>query len=248
MAVLARVMEFQNQKQRCNDQYWHGEQIGGLQWSEGLGKGILSGVTNNGTADYDADAYFGTANLYLTVQSGPSREFFKNWVRNLIAPSGINYIQKPETGIAHQYGVSIAGFLGEFYLRPTHVSFINLSYGEGTCSATLIGWYSSIFPSGVPHPANGPFAVGGGHITNGCKVSGEDEVWDWASSPPSFSSGYMTWAIPERYLEDTGHWVEITTAPHRADIDSAGKKTIQKAGVGPFSKNLNDPTKGYEPD
>lgn len=82
--------------------------------------------------------------------------------------------------------------------------------------------------------------VGGGSITNGSRVLADDQVYDGASSPPNYANGWLIWDIPVRYNVGGGGWTVIDTATHRGDVDGAGKKTIQKDGVGPFSKNLAD--------
>lgn len=223
-------------------------QVGGLKWSEGLGKGSLSNVTNYGTADYDAGAYPGTANLYLSVQSGPSRESFRNYVRNITEPDAY-MIQEPNTGIWHEQGTASVGFKGYIYLTPMNVSFDNLQFREYSCPAILKGFYKDKYPDGYDHPIRSPVAVGSGNISTGCRVLGTDTVSTGPHTPPPpfKNNSSFTWVIPWQYLVSGGAWTEFTTATHVATMNKAGTATIEKHNVGPFTKALNDPNSPYYP-
>lgn len=219
-------------------------QAGGLQWTKHSGVGIVSNAGSGGTANYDAKDTAGGVTFHLTIQSGPSKDDYLYYSKTVVAPSNINFVRKPGTGIWHVQGLASVGFKGEYYLRPTNVSFYDLEFSEGSCSATLSGWYSLKFPSGYDHPEGAPAGVGLGDITYGCKVLATDTVSACDYPPPPYDTGSFIWPTPARYRA-YGDWSTITTATYRVDLDSAGKSTIQKAGVGPFSKNLNDPDSSY---
>jgi hypothetical protein len=70
----------------------------------------------------------------------------------------------------------------------------------------------------------------------------DDTVQSSSDQPPDYAIG---WDIPERYNVGGGGWTTIQNLQHRVDIDANGKKTIQKADVGPFSKNVDDVSSGY---
>lgn len=216
-------------------------QIGGLRWSEGLGKGSLSNITNNGTADYDAGAYPGTANLQLTVQSGPSQGAFKYYARTLVAPSDDYMIQKPGSGIRHTRYTCSAGFLGWSYLEPKDVSFENLYRREGTCTGTGTGYYANL--NGIVHPTGSWWSISSGNSSTGCRVLVDDEVY--SEKGPPYSNGQFDWPIPREYKADDGVAHAFTIANHNQVADPTGKCTIQKKGAGPFSKNANDPTSNW---
>jgi hypothetical protein len=202
-------------------------QVGGLRWSEGLGKGSLSNITNNGTANYDASAYPGTANLYLTVQSGPSREYFKNYIRIIVEPSGTRMTRVNPNNVWHIQWTASAGIKLYYWLDPTNVSFKYLTFGEGSCPATS-AW--GIFSTQGPHPQNTFGEIMGGNIVMGCRVSGEDHAWVQVI-PWDAGDGGFVWSIPTQYIDDTGTRNTFgSTQNHVPQVWSNGNATQSKGG------------------
>ena len=217
-------------------------QIGGLQWDLIDGPDSLTNITNNGTADYDAGPNAGSATFLLVVISGPSCGAFKTYGKTVVAPSGAYMIQAPGTGIWHVQGVGSVGFKGHIYLNPKDVSFSNIEFSEGSCSAIKTGFYVGKLPNN--HPQGNWFNVGGGNISTGCRVLATDTVSQAYSGP--FSNGTFTFNIPWKYrVGGSGDGIQFTTATHDQTMSSTGTTTIQKHGTGLFSKALNDPSSGY---
>ena len=158
------------------------DQMGGLLWIQVAGSGDLDDG-GSGLATYYCHWTTDSVTLRLTVQSGPSKDKYVDMGFSVIPPNGAIFVRKPGSGLRHFFGLSTCGFLGWAYLRPTHVSFTRIDYGEGTCDATLDGWFADKYPSGYPHPPNGPIEVGDGDSTDGCRVLGEDMVYSGASYP-----------------------------------------------------------------
>ena len=221
-----------------------GGTVGGLKWSRiGVG-GVSNENTSNGTSDYDAQETSAQVMLRLTVQSGPSKDDFRNYTRSVIAPSGGYMIQKPGTGIRHTVNTCSAGFLGISYITPNNVSFTNLQTREGYCTATASGFYA--YKNGQVHPAGGWNGVTDGNINTGCKEDyPEDEIWSGQPGPP-YSIGDFVWPIPVEYKADDGVVHTLTSNQnHHEQADTSGKCTISKYGTGPFSKNASDPSSSW---
>jgi hypothetical protein len=221
-----------------------------LTWARptGTALSLTTIAPTTGTARFTAGDVYGQVTLTLSDQNNNS----VTCNITVIPPSGVTYVQYPTNmTILHQQGLASCGFYGQASLQPTDVSFKNMSYGEDTCIAHTGGWYTNKNPkpAGLVHPADGPIPVGGGDINAGCVVTESDKATGVAVPPPNLAVGWFTWAIPQRYKVGTGAWHDIIvsgntifTFTHRVDLDATGKVTIQKGGVGPFSKNLNDAT------
>jgi hypothetical protein len=142
--------------------------------------------------------------------------------------------QKPYTPITHTHNTWSVGFTGQITVAPDTVSYKNVLFREGRAVATATGWLS---------PSNGDVhAVGSSHTITGTVVDCIDNVASGGGSAP-YSVGDFNWPIPWEASIDNGKtWVQFTTANHHATSSAAGVATISKAGAGPFSKNLADPT------
>jgi len=151
-------------------------------------------------------------------------------------------IQAPGTSIWHIQGSGSVGFKGWIYLLPKDVSFSNIEFSEGDCPSIKTGFYVGKPPNN--HPQGSWIFVGGGNISTGCPVLGEDTAAQLYYGP--FSNGTLTWNIPFKYrVGSTGNGTQFTTAIQHFNMSPTGTATVEKHGVGPFSKALNDPNSSY---
>jgi len=146
------------------------------------------------------------------------------------------------SNLRHTTGTAGVGFLGNIFLEPATVSFAGITFGEGTVNAVASGFYASF--NGLAHPADAFSSVGSCSSTSGCLISPTDMVDTNDKSGP-FSIGDFLWAIPWQYFVGSGSRTTFTTANHHQFTDAAGKASIEKAGAGPFSKNVSDPTSTF---
>lgn len=151
-------------------------------------------------------------------------------------------VQEPGTGIRHTMGLVGVGFKGRPYLEPRNVSFSNLTFREGTATGTGSGFYSSL--NGLTHPLGSFVSIGSCALATGCQILGVDMVDTGDKSGP-FSNGTFSWPIPWQYRVGTGSAQAFTTATHLQHATSTGAADIQKAGAGPFTKQVNDATSNF---
>lgn len=214
--------------------------FGGLQWRLVSGGGTLTGGTD-GMGTFTAPGSPATVVLRLEVASGPSQGSGQNYTISIIAPSGAHLTRF--SGLRHTQGLAGVGFQANIFLEPSDVSFANLFFAEGTVAAVASGFYA-VF-NGIAHsPTATPLSIGSCNITTGCQANGMDTV-DTNDKVPPFSIGDFLWAIPWQYKVNGGALTAFTTANHHQFTDAAGKASIEKAGAGPFSKNVSDPTSTY---
>jgi hypothetical protein len=134
------------------------------------------------------------------------------------------------------------GYLGNIFIEPTNVSFANVSFSEGAVNAVASGFYANF--NGLPHPQNSFGGDGGCNVATGCLVTPHDQV-DSNDKGPPFSGGDLLWAIPWQYWVGSASRTQFKTANHHQFTDATGKPSIEKAGAGPFSKNVSDSTSTY---
>jgi hypothetical protein len=228
-------------------------QAGGLSWYKKSGVGTVTATSGDvGTGTYDADDAVGTPKLALKVVNGPSKDQERTLDRNIIAPNDAEMTQQAGTGIRHEMSYIHVGFRGSIRLRPATVSFINLTFREGTVAAVASGCWAS--ENGRMHPVTGsPVSIGGCNSTNGCLVNGTDTIECAAIGPygfhPTYCTGDFVWDIPWEYSTDNGtHWTSFTTATHHQWAGTGvnlGRANIGKKGAGPFSRHATDPTSNY---
>jgi hypothetical protein len=220
--------------------------IGGLQWSISSGGGTLTGGTA-GTATYTAPVTTTTPPqpvtvvLKLSVVSGTSAGTSHSYTFTVIPPSGAHLTKF--SGLRHKMGFSGVGFEANIFLEPSNVSFSSLKFAEGTVAAVATGYYSTL--NGLVHqPTAVPPTIGNCNTATGCQANGMDTV-DTGDGVGPFAVGDFLWAIPWQYQTTSGSLVQFTVANQHFVANSTGAATVSKAGAGPFTKNVSDPTSTY---
>jgi hypothetical protein len=220
---------------------------GGLQWKIASGGGRLEAVTTDGTATFFAPEIPGAVTLKLEVQAGPSKGNGLSKNITIVAPSGGYEAKAFGTYIKHNQNTWSVGFLGEIYVLPKDVSFLNLRFVEEDIPAVATGWlYAPL--NGVSHyPDPIPRAIGSGNINTGSLVSREDGVWTGILRPnPTYGIGDVYWDIPWKYVTSSGNRGLIGIARQHATSDQVGTATIEKVGAGPYSRVPSDPTSDWQ--
>ncbi|HXM47985.1 MAG TPA: hypothetical protein VN956_08950 [Pyrinomonadaceae bacterium] len=217
-------------------------QLGGLQWVQDAGNGIIS-AGSDGTGTYNVSDAPGSATLKLKMLNGPSQDSGPVNNLNIVAPSD-GSVQK-FSGVRHFQNWWSCGYLGDIFISPTNVSFANLYFGEENVSANGTGWLS--FTSGIAHCQNGCLGlrIGFGNITSGARViSDGDQIFSGKyrdTEHGSYATGNESWTIPWDYsiTGNAGTWHSMTTVQQQATSTSTGKCTITKKGVS-VSRELGD--------
>jgi hypothetical protein len=213
-------------------------QMGGLSWLVSLGNGTISQNTN-GNFVYTAPNSPNTENIRIEVASGPSKGNGITYLKQVIAPNGAIGRQTPNTGVGHNQGLCDVGFSLEPFLFPTDVSFRQLSFAEGTVLPTTAnGYYSD--QANYWHPRMGPASIISCDIVLGCKADFQDGPQQRDGVPPC-TNGTFIWDIPWEYVLGTRQRIPFTTVRHHVFNIPNDKVTIEKAGVGPFTKAVSDP-------
>jgi len=101
-------------------------QIGGIQWAQTSGNGTLSNALTDGTASYDVPDSSGSATLQLKMVDGPSKDQGPITNITVLTPSG-GSVQK-FSGVRHFQNWWSCGFLGDVFVEPKEVSFLNLFF------------------------------------------------------------------------------------------------------------------------
>jgi hypothetical protein len=202
----------------------------------------LTGVATDGQATYNAPDTAQSVSLQLEVLDGPSKGTLVTSNISIVAPSSAYMVQEPGTGIRHTMGVSGVGFKGRIYMEPRNVSFNRLQFREGTVNGTGTGFYS--FLNNKSHDLGDWADIGSCALVTGCHVLGVDMI-DTGDKLGPYSNGTFTWPIPWQYRVGVGAAQSFTTGTHLQHINGAGTTDIQKAGAGPFTKLLNDPTSNF---
>jgi hypothetical protein len=211
-------------------------QAGGLMWTIDEGGGSLLGNTN-GIDTYTAPVTAGPVTLKLKVLTGPSKNRGPSPSRQIIAPSGAHMRKKPGTGVIHNQGNCSVGFLGEAFLHPKNVSFINIRFAEGNGTAVASGYYAA--NDGDVHQLGAENVVMNCNTSTGCYAFDDLVLTD---GPPPFSDGDFLWPIEWQYVTGSGDRTTFFIANHHQIATPTGRCTIEKAGAGPFTKNANAPT------
>ncbi len=175
--------------------------------------------------------------LKYKITSGPSKDRGPAFSIGVVAPTA-NCVQFNNCGCAapgcqlHIINDASAGFYMEIYFHPTNVSFHNLWFVEGSCPATVTGYWEG---RGSNHLLGSAISVGFGNITTGCPVA-FDTVAHKSNPPPysglTWSGGTWDWPIPWYYgFSGSVTGTQFTTANHHEEIDSNGTITISKKGI-----------------
>ena len=189
-----------------------------------------------------------TEQVALTVISGPAAGVNLATANlPLVAPFISYMVQVPGSTLCHTTGTASAGFRGNIFMLPADVSFSGLQWREGNGTGIGTGSFSGL--NGRIHPVTSTFmSIGTGNAATGCQVNTVDSV-STSSSSPSTSlfggtdwTGSFIWPISWQYQAPGGPVVPYMTAFHVATADRAGNTSQSKAGAGPFTRALGDPT------
>lgn len=214
-------------------------QMGGLSWRMIAGSGAVTQDSRNNFM-YTAPNFSSNETLRLEISSGPSKGNGFTYAKTVITPSGAVARQTPGTGVGHEQGYCDVGFSLEPYLLPTDVSFSRLGFAEGTVLPTTAnGYYAGL--AGYPHPPSGPAIVSNCDIVLGCKADFQDMPAILQGNPPC-TTGTFIWDIPWQYVIGATQFVNFSTARHHVYNTPPDRVNIEKAGVGPFSRAVSDPT------
>ncbi len=216
------------------------QQIGGLIWSVTSGSGTIS-PASEGSGTYTAPGFSSSETLSLSIVNGPSKGVAYTQTKTVVAPTGAVARLTPGTSVGHTNGNCSVGFSLQPYLLPTDVSFSELGFIEGAVAAQAFGYYSS--QNGDIHPISGPTVINSCDFILGCKADFTDQVSTDEPTTPC-STGSFTWAIPWMYVVGSNPLsaVPFYTATHHMFNTPPDKVSIQKAGLGPFTKAISDPT------
>jgi len=219
-------------------------ELGGLKWFIASGDGILIDTGgNDGRGLYTAPAVGGSATLELKVTSRANAGLVvASYAIEIVEPSDAVMMEKAGSGINHLHGTWSCAFLGEIFLLPKDVSFVNVLMGEGGAVASATGFLSSL--NGSPHLPGSMFTVGQGDFNQGCKVNTVDQVETGSLDPP-FSDGDFLWSIPWLFSVGGSAPKQFTIAEHHATSDASGRATISKKNAGPFSSLADDPSSSF---
>lgn len=214
--------------------------------------------------------------LRLTIQSGPSQGLFVERTFTVHTPVARMVAKAPWQ---HVQGKPSAGFTGDIYFDPKNVSFhyIQFQEGRGTMVAKQTGFREAqdmrLPPRQLPGQPSGYFAwegarvhahtpiwvsIGNGDTTNGCKLSGSDNVYTAPNPiwPNRYDGTYgenlrgketnvpseLTWPIYWRYkAEDLAQGVVSQQVKHHSTMDVNGTVITSKAGAS-ITRRVNDPT------
>ena len=220
-------------------------QAGGLEWTKGSDSqpGTVSNVNiDYGTADYDAEETDGTVWLKLKIKSGPSKDEWEGYQKDVILPTGTRMTRVNPNTVWHIHGSASAGIALYYWLDPKYVSFKYLTFGEDSCPATgATGIYITVPPGN--HPQNGPVGILGGNSTTGCRVEPEDHAGSGRN--PWAPGGTYTWSIPTQYIDDTSTRNAFGSNQNQIPVlEANGDATMNKGGQS-GSAALNDPTSGW---
>jgi len=222
-------------------------QVGGMKWQQNSGNGTLVDATTNGTGSYNVADSSGSATLLLKLLAGPSKDSGPTKSITVVAPSDAYERKQVLSGIRHYQNWWSCGFLGDIYIRPADVSFLNLFFREEDVGATASGWL--LFLSGQTHSPGGSARIGSGNAIDGSRVLADfDEVFSGkyrAVEHGPYNTGTVNWAIPWDYSLDFSVWHLIRMANQTASSTSTGKCTISKQGSGSFSRELGDADSSY---
>jgi hypothetical protein len=219
------------------------EQIGGLEWKRISGSGFIENNADNpGIGTFTAPDTASSESIKLEVTEGASKGQGVSYNKSVVAPSSAVAVQDTTVGnVVHTQGMCSVGFYLTVYLRPTNVSFREIRFYEDEVLPTLAtGYY--LGNANENHPRGAEFDVLGGNFATGNKVN-------WTDNPltegnPPCASGEFIWDIPWKYIANSantsGHL--FYTARHRQFIPSYNVVSIEKAGVGPFTKAVSDPS------
>ena len=223
------------------------QQMGDLTWKIISGSGTLNNTTT-GLDIYTAPKIVGDVILKIEIQMGPSKGTGLQYNKTIVAPSGAYIIKSlalPD--LIHCQGFSSVGFMGDVKLLPKDVSFANLYFREGGGRLNANGFYIS--DDGRQHqPTAFMTQITDCNIVLGCNAF-LDEIYTgkWSPDPVlGFYYGNATWNIDWLYAFNAdinpifNGQTRFTGGVHYQESNNIGTASIQKAGAGPFSKQVGE--------
>jgi hypothetical protein len=232
--------------------------MNGLEWHLVAGGGILSFVTQAGTAHYQAPPNAAVVTLELRVATGATAgRVVDTSIITIVEPNDLDFV--PVAGTAPNFGgwgqpliaagTWGAGFQADVFVLPKDVSFAGVNFSEGNCPAVVTppGSFLSVFG---PH-VGGPFGAAGiGNSATGCPLNAisPDGIWFWNPPTGTFMGfptcgvSHLNWAIPWFFTVGAGAATPFAGAfvanQHVASTFFC-KATIGKHNSGNFCRRIN---------
>jgi hypothetical protein len=225
------------------------QQIGGVTWRRVNGNGTIPSG-NNGITTYTASDTPNSEDLKIEVVSGPSKGNGTIYNKVVVAPSGAVAQLMVGTNVRHNTGQCHVGMNIEAYLLPTDVSFSKAEFYEGIAYGVGSGYYAAFNCPSIP-PPSGHACIHPQGITQRIKrcniVTGCHAFDDFVDTGPTIyappcTNGDFYWDIPWNYIVGSGGGHFIQNARHHQFTTNPDKTSIEKAGVGPHTRRVGDPT------
>ena len=225
------------------------QQIGDLEWKRVIGSSIVTNNSFNGTGLLTAPETSSTEAIKIEVRTGPSKGTGIIYNKDIVAPTGATTQQMPLTSVRHTFGKCHVGIFIEAYLTPTDVSFREAEFFEGEAFAVASGYYGYANcpqpplppnPTCEIHPMGATLPISNCNIATGC-LAFQDTI-DTGEGPPPCTNGDFVWDIPWNYSINGGATHFIRTARHHQYTINPDRTSLEKAGVGPFTKRVTDRT------
>lgn len=229
--------------------------FGGLEWQLVSGGGALTGVNNLGTATYTAPPTADTVQLDLRVAGGATAgRVISSHTITIVIPTSVRMTEvagsAPDFAGAIAPGTWGAGFRANPFIRPRDVSFQGVMFGEGRVAAVVTPAGSFLSARhGLVHAAGGLAPGGTGNATTGTPVLAVDNIATAGGVTPRTVAGIsicgasdFLWAIPWEFSVAGGARTPFAggfTANHHVTSTLFCSATIEKAGAGPFCRNLD---------
>lgn len=211
-------------------------QLGGLRWkitTIGSGNGTLP-PADDGAGTYNAPDTAKSVTLKLEILNGPSKGNGITKDISIVEPT--DAFITIGSGIQHTVNTWSAGFKGRIHVTPDDVSFMNLSFYEGSAQAHSSGWLAGF----ISNHSQSATSI---RINSTNAVNELDIIHTGTKNPP-YGVGEWYWDIPWHILTNSGRDFVFKTPREIATSDDTGKAVISKAG-GSASKESSDPTSSY---
>lgn len=221
--------------------------FGGLEWHLAAGAGVLTGVTNTGTATYTAPAVADpSVRLELRVATGATagRVISAHAIR-IVIPNDVRLVAVagsfPNFGgwgnPTVPAGTWGAGFQGNQFILPRDISFRGIVFSEGTATSVVTGSFQSRW-AGLVHGANAQ-GTGQGGTATGTPLAGvgPDGVSTGTIVPgsvlgiPFCGTSTFTWPIPWQFSVSGGPVTPFKTVNHLQRSTPLCNAIINKAGA-----------------
>ena len=161
---------------------------------------------------------------------------------DVIPPTGIEIVRKPNLPDYHEQDLPSCGFCGKVYILPATVCFMGIEVREEDCLGVGQGYFLPL--NGESHNPGVWTSVSPGDNTHPSVMDGGDKCtvrghWTWR-----LEWGTLTFSIPWRYKcpgKDTNYLFDTVEA--LTIVDKDGKMTVSKGGCR-LTKELAAPTSG----